>query len=232
MYMYMYVSVSVSLPPPQVGMAAKPFIPQLQASYLKALNDPSQPVRVQAMAGLRELVPLSPRVDPVFNELINGIKKNEEMAVRQTMLQALCGILESSGARASEKHRSELLDILVALQGTAQEVNRIESAKCLGSLAAHLTPPEQFAGLVNGLLDRREADWAVLQSRAAGLVAVVRACPTRIADAVGLEERAIDGAAAYASSDRVGAHTHVCVCVCVCVRVCVCVCVCVRVGLL
>ena len=59
---------------PQVGAAAKSFIPQLQTSYLKALNDPNPPVRTQAVTGLTELLPLSPRVDPVFNELHNGVK--------------------------------------------------------------------------------------------------------------------------------------------------------------
>ena len=58
----------------KVGGAAKAFIPQLQTSYLKALNDPNRPVRVQAITGLIELFPLSPRVDPVFNDLHNGIK--------------------------------------------------------------------------------------------------------------------------------------------------------------
>ncbi len=58
----------------KVGGAAKAFIPQLQTSYLKALNDPNRPVRVQATTGLMELLPFSPRVDPVFNELHNGVK--------------------------------------------------------------------------------------------------------------------------------------------------------------
>ena len=58
----------------KVGVAAKAFIPQLQTSYLKALNDPNKPVRVQAVTGLIELLPFSPRVDPVFKDLHNGIK--------------------------------------------------------------------------------------------------------------------------------------------------------------
>lgn len=58
----------------KVGVAAKAFIPQLQTSYLKALNDTNKPVRVQAVTGLTELLPLSPRVDPVFNDLHNGVK--------------------------------------------------------------------------------------------------------------------------------------------------------------
>ena len=57
-----------------MGAAAKSFIPQLQTSYLKALNDVNRPVRVQAVMGLTELLPLSPRIDPVINDLHNGIK--------------------------------------------------------------------------------------------------------------------------------------------------------------
>ncbi|CAI8049233.1 eIF-2-alpha kinase activator GCN1, partial [Geodia barretti] len=58
----------------KVGAAAKSFLPQLQTSYLKALGDVNRPVRVQAVTGLTELLPLAVRVDPVFNDLHNGIK--------------------------------------------------------------------------------------------------------------------------------------------------------------
>ena len=68
-------------------MAAKAFIPQLQTSYLKALSDPNQPVRNQAVVGITELVVLSPRVDPVFNDIHNSIKKNEDPVLRNTLLQ-------------------------------------------------------------------------------------------------------------------------------------------------
>ncbi len=65
----------------------KGFIPQLQSSYLKALIDPNQPVRVQAVTGVAELMKLSPRVDPVFNDIHNNIKKNEESSLRNSLLQ-------------------------------------------------------------------------------------------------------------------------------------------------
>lgn len=68
-------------------MAARAFIPQLQTSYLKSLIDVNQPVRNQAVIGIIELVELSPRVDPVFNEIHNGIKKNEDPALRNSLLQ-------------------------------------------------------------------------------------------------------------------------------------------------
>ena len=71
-------------------MAAKAFIPQLQTSHPKALSDPNQPVRNQAVVGITELVVLSPQVDPVFNNIHNNIKKNEDPILRNTLLQVRC----------------------------------------------------------------------------------------------------------------------------------------------
>lgn len=70
-----------------MGGAAKAFIPQLQTSYLKSLVDPNQQVRSQAVIGIIELVELSPRVDPVFNEIHSSIKKNEDPLLRNSLLE-------------------------------------------------------------------------------------------------------------------------------------------------
>lgn len=72
-----------------MGGAAKAFIPQLQTSYLKSLVDPNQQVRSQAVIGIIELVELSPRVDPVFNEIHSSIKKNEEPLLRNSLLEVV-----------------------------------------------------------------------------------------------------------------------------------------------
>ena len=51
-------------------------------------------------------------------------QKNEDLGLRQTMLQALRDVTEAAGQRMSEKHRVEILSTLVALQATAQESHR------------------------------------------------------------------------------------------------------------
>ena len=48
------------------------------------------------------------RVDPVFNDIHNGIKKSEDPAFRLTMLQALGGVIQAGGQRMNEKHRGEI----------------------------------------------------------------------------------------------------------------------------
>lgn len=60
----------------------KPFLPQLQTTFVKALNDPNKTVRVKAACALHRLVILHTRVDPLFTELQNCVKNNEDNAIK------------------------------------------------------------------------------------------------------------------------------------------------------
>ncbi|KAH3887154.1 hypothetical protein DPMN_011170 [Dreissena polymorpha] len=66
----------------QVGVMLKPFLPQLQTTFLKALNDPNRSVRLKAAVALGNLIGIHTRVDPLFVELHTGIKAAEETSVR------------------------------------------------------------------------------------------------------------------------------------------------------
>lgn len=60
----------------------KQFLPQLQTTFLKALSDPNRTVRLKSAAALGELIPIHQRADPLFTELHNSIKNNEDAALR------------------------------------------------------------------------------------------------------------------------------------------------------
>jgi len=60
----------------------KPFLPQLQTTFIKALNDPNREVRMCAANALQKLIKLHTRVDPLFTELHNGVKNTEDNTVR------------------------------------------------------------------------------------------------------------------------------------------------------
>lgn len=60
----------------------KPFLPQLQTTFVKALNDPNLAVRSKAAWALGLLTVLHTRVDSLFTELKNGIKNTEDNAIR------------------------------------------------------------------------------------------------------------------------------------------------------
>ena len=71
----------------KAGVLLKPFFPQLQTTFVKALNDPNRTVRLKAGLALSYLIDIHMRPDPLFNELANGIKNADEAAVRDTYLQ-------------------------------------------------------------------------------------------------------------------------------------------------
>jgi len=60
----------------------KPFLPQLQTTFMKALNDPNRAVRLKAADALGKLIVIHTRVDPLFTELQTNIKSAEEVSVR------------------------------------------------------------------------------------------------------------------------------------------------------
>ncbi len=119
------------------------------------------------------------------------------------MLQALHGVILACGQRMSEKHRGEILVTLQALEGTSQETNRLEAARCLGVLSAHLPNPE-LCGILKGSLFVSEgvSDWAVLQARATALSTALKAAGGRVVE-LGMEGETREAVMQFATSDRV-----------------------------
>lgn len=67
---------------PQVGIALKPFLPQLQTTFTKALQDCNRGVRLKAADALGKLISIHIKVDPLFTELLNGIRVTEDSGIR------------------------------------------------------------------------------------------------------------------------------------------------------
>ena len=60
----------------------KQFLPQLQTTFLKALNDSNRQVRLKAAYALSNLIVIHTRTDPLFAELHTGIKTTDDPAIR------------------------------------------------------------------------------------------------------------------------------------------------------
>merc|ERR1719318_1827338 len=99
----------------KVGIMLKPFLPQLQTTFIKALNDPTQAVRKKAAWALGLLTILHTRVDSLFTELRNGVKNNEDVSIKETILQALRRITLNAGKKMGEAIRKGLLETLLEL---------------------------------------------------------------------------------------------------------------------
>lgn len=84
----------------KAGDGLKAFVPQLQTTFLKCLQDPTQGVRDQAAKNLGRLTRMSPRVDQLAADLCSNAVKGDP-AVHRSYLAALRGMFQNSGERIS-----------------------------------------------------------------------------------------------------------------------------------
>lgn len=120
------------------GAMLKPFLPQLQTTFLKALNDPERRVRLRSARALGQLIAIHVRVDPLFNELLAGIGASSESGVRETFLQALRCCIGGAGNKMSDKVSGEICSQLQAMLTSGEDVTRVTAAACLGCLCQRL----------------------------------------------------------------------------------------------
>ncbi|PNI57708.1 GCN1 isoform 1 [Pan troglodytes] len=165
----------------KVGIALKPFLPQLQTTFTKALQDSNRGVRLKAADALGKLISIHIKVDPLFTELLNGIRAMEDPGVRDTMLQALRFVIQGAGAKVDAVIRKNIVSLLLSMLGHDEDNTRISSAGCLGELCAFLTEEELSTVLQQCLLaDVSGIDWMVRHGRSLALSVAVNVAPGRL----------------------------------------------------
>lgn len=158
------------------GVALRGLAPQLQTTFTKALNDPSQAVRERAATGLGRLVPLSTRVDPLVTELVTGAAASPAgVDVQAAMLKALGQVLAASGDKVSAAVVGKAAEQLAGLLAHEHEPLRRAAAGAVGRVVA-LLPEEGRERVVKGDLLARGggADPRAVQGRALALAATLK----------------------------------------------------------
>lgn len=167
----------------KVGVMLKQFLPQLQTTFLKALHDPSRSVRMKAGYALAELVVIHPRPDPLFTEIHNGIKtvNTEDPTIKETMCQALRGLLTPSGDKLSEPLKRQIYQTLTTMMGIAEDVARSAASGCLGALLRWLNADQLDDALINHILNEDYGDdWALRHGRSAALFVGLKEAPSTV----------------------------------------------------
>ena len=119
------------------GVALKPFLPQLQTTFIKALNDPTGSVRLRGSIALGQLMALSTRIDPVVKELCDKITQTSG-GIRISHLEALAAVLQTVGGKVSV-----YADVIPVLQQQVEDVDdevRLVARKCLTSSLPSANP--------------------------------------------------------------------------------------------
>uniref|UniRef100_A0A8K9V568 GCN1 activator of EIF2AK4 n=1 Tax=Oncorhynchus mykiss TaxID=8022 RepID=A0A8K9V568_ONCMY len=188
----------------KVGIALKPFLPQLQTTFLKALQDSSRAVRLKAAEALGQLVSIHSKVDPLFTEQLSAIHNAEDSGVRETMLQALRFVIQGAGSKVDPAIRKNITTTLLSMLGHDEDATRMSSAGCLGELCAFLSEEDLRSVLLQHVLaDISGVDWMVRHGRSMTLAIAIKSAPEQLC----VEEYSstvTEAILASATADRVG----------------------------
>ncbi|KAL3564975.1 hypothetical protein D5086_033021 [Populus alba] len=119
------------------GMSLRPFLPQLQTTFIKCLQDSTRTVRTSAAFALGKLSALSTRVDPLVSDLLSSLQASDA-GVREAILTALKGVLKHAGKSVSDPVRVRVFSQLKDLIHHDDDQVRISAASILGITSQYM----------------------------------------------------------------------------------------------
>jgi len=73
----------------KAGCNLKQFLPQLQTTFLKSLQDPNRTVRLKAANALSHLIVVHSRTETIFVDLHSGVKNSEDITIKYLLKQII-----------------------------------------------------------------------------------------------------------------------------------------------
>ena len=89
------------------GDALRPFLPQLQTTFIRALTDSNKGVREQGSQALVHIIKLSTRIDNVINDLSSDILNND-VEIRESIMISLQNIMLAVGMKVQPQTRKNV----------------------------------------------------------------------------------------------------------------------------
>lgn len=132
------------------GISLKPFLPQLQTTFVKCLQDNTRVVRSSSALALGKLSALSTRVDPLVNDLLSNLQVASEGGVKEAILVALQGVLKYAGKSVTASVISRVLVVLQDLLQSDDDQIRCSAARAMGIVSQYVEDAE-LASLLRAL---------------------------------------------------------------------------------
>ncbi|CUM67010.1 uncharacterized protein PRCAT00004698001 [Priceomyces carsonii] len=165
----------------------RPFIPQLQRTFVRSLSDPKNEVlRSRAVAALGTLIEFQPRVDSLITELVTGAKNAENEGVKIAMLRGMLQVITKAGAKMSESSKAMIMALVGPEISNADGKVAIEYAKLVGSVSRILTPDEATSILNQEIL--KEGDLSKEKFSIPAINSFLKFSPHHILDSSLFEE--------------------------------------------
>lgn len=100
---------------------------------------------------------------------------NDDAGERETMLQALRGIITPAGDKMTEPLRKQIYATLTSMLGHSEDVTRSAVGGCLGALCKWLAPEQLDDALINHILHEDSSDdWTMKHGKSAALFVALK----------------------------------------------------------
>ncbi|KAJ3335308.1 translational activator of GCN4 [Gonapodya sp. JEL0774] len=126
----------------------KPFLPQLQRTFIKGLSETSAQVRENAASATAILIHQQSRLDPIVADLASGLKAAEDRSVKQSFFVVVRSLLLSLGTgrdiNVVSKTTLEKMILDATFQsGENDDTLRVQGAQCFSAFVSYLKPEER-----------------------------------------------------------------------------------------
>jgi HEAT repeat protein len=176
------------------GVALRPFVFQLQTTYVNALTDPTErQVREEAARGINQLLPLGAKVDFLFKDLLRAVRDMKALSSQESstasaaliLLQPLAAISNLMSACGTSTTSSKptpaiLHDVrttVLPLLKEKEELVRKAAAVCLGHYAT-LVDNDQIKDLIGNELVEMTSEWQEQQGSVLAIGHIVSCRPS------------------------------------------------------
>ena len=133
------------------GQTLKPFVPQLQTTFVKCIQDAARTVRMRAATALGLLMQLQTRLDPLCTELLNSLQAADtDAGVCEALTVALRDVITQGGAHITPPVLERIISTLQQDVPGQDEELQVSRASALGA-ACTFTSPAGFDALVGAL---------------------------------------------------------------------------------
>lgn len=130
----------------KAGIALRPFIPQLQTTFVKCLPEEAREVRLQGASNIGKLSRMAPRLDQLTADISSNCIHADIDGPKEAYLSALAAILRESGdklkSETMEKASEAITDGALSAMKTESEITIKSAARALGEYSLHCSDQE------------------------------------------------------------------------------------------
>lgn len=147
----------------KIPQLLRPFIPQLQRTFIKCLTDgSSELLRTRSAKAIGTLIEYQPKVDPLVIELLNNFKnvENDNEGIKSAILKALLEVIEKAGGKMSENCKNGIMELIEREMG--ENVNVVTYAELIGSIS-RILKDDEFENMIKGkVLNNDNSQFSIL----------------------------------------------------------------------